>query len=99
METSLLFPIDGHINLIAQYPLGLYHQALVDPDPDPEKSIEEEKAAEQPNQEKKETVQSLTNKDLAKIDAYNSKDHKTSEVGESKLISQGEPPYEGQQPT
>ena len=30
METCLLFPIDDNLNLIAQYPLGLYHSALIE---------------------------------------------------------------------
>jgi len=36
METCLMFPIDGNLNLIAQYPLGLYHAALVEDDQDEE---------------------------------------------------------------
>ena len=42
METCLLFPIDGNLNLIAQYPLGLFHQALVEPDADAKEATEEE---------------------------------------------------------
>ena len=42
METCLLFPIDGNLNLIAQYPLGLYHQALVEPDLEATEATEEE---------------------------------------------------------
>jgi len=42
METCLLFPIDGNLNLIAQYPLGLYHQALVEPDNEAKQATQEE---------------------------------------------------------
>jgi hypothetical protein len=54
METCLLFPIDGNLNLIAQYPLGLYHQALVEPDNDAKEATQEEIQEIAPDQKVKE---------------------------------------------
>ena len=48
METCLLFPIDGNLNLIAQYPLGLYHQALQEEETDTKEVNQEEKKPNKP---------------------------------------------------